>query len=380
MALCSLYPQCGGCKYCEYSEDEYRKHKYETFKNIIQNINQDTINYGEPIFISSGTRRRATMAFSNIKKQFKLGFNASKSHEIIDCKYCPILSQKLNDNLGNIRTFLQELCSEPYSYKKGKKLIKQGITNGDISLCDADNGIDITLELPFIPELNHRMIISENICKFSEIIRVSWRTSSNAQPETIVEKIKPIIHNSGYNVYISAGTFLQASKEGEQALINLVLKYIGDKQGKIADLFCGIGTFSYPLAQNKNNTIWAIDSSQELLNGFQSSVNKNQISNIKIEAKNLFKYPLDEKDLSSLDIVVFDPPRAGAKAQVEKLATCSHAPSTVIAVSCNPHSFVNDANTLLAGGYTMTEITMVDQFIYSGHTELVALFEKRNFL
>ena len=70
-------------------------------------------------------------------------------------------------------------------------------------------------------------------------------------------------------MFIPAGTFLQASNSGEQTLINLVLKYISDSQGNIADLFCGVGTFSYPLAANPKNKITAIDSSDELLNGFQ---------------------------------------------------------------------------------------------------------------
>ena len=154
------------------------------------------------------------------------------------------------------------------------------------------------------------------------------------------------------------------------------MKYIGEHKGRIADLFCGIGTFSYPLCRNQDNKITAIDSSPELLEGFKQSVNRNQIKNVKIEARNLFKYPLDEQELSQLDIVVFDPPRDGAATQVKNLADCSNAPQIVVAVSCNPHTFVNDANTLIDGGYTLKEITMVDQFIYSGHTELVALFEK----
>jgi 23S rRNA (uracil1939-C5)-methyltransferase len=153
------------------------------------------------------------------------------------------------------------------------------------------------------------------------------------------------------------------------------MKYIENDSGRIADLFCGIGTFSYPLCRNTSNKILAIDSSKELLEGFQQSVNRNQIPNIKIETRNLFKYPLNEQELSQFDVVVFDPPRAGAATQTEKLATSAKGPQKVIAVSCNPHTFVNDANTLIAGGYQIKKITMVDQFVYTRHCELVALFE-----
>jgi len=376
MMNCSLSQQCGGCIYQDLSTSEYQNQKIGFFSSILKGINQNHIPLGNPIFIPSGTRRRASFTFSYIKKQLKLGFNELKSHTIVDCHFCNLLTPRLNANLANIRSLLAELCSEPYSYKKGKKNITQTISGGEVFLCDADNGIDVIFDLPFIPELSHRMIISEHINRYPDIIRVSWRMKINNKPETILEKNKPVIINSGKNIYLPAGTFLQASIAGEQALIGLVNKYIGERSGNIVDLFCGIGTFSYPLSQNKNNQILAVDSSVELLDGFKQSINYNQITNIRIQARNLFKYPLDEQELKNVDIVVFDPPRAGAAAQVAELIKCVNGPKIIVAVSCNPHTFVNDANMLISGGYTIKEITMVDQFIYSKHTELVALFEK----
>ena len=173
---------------------------------------------------------------------------------------------------------------------------------------------------------------------------------------------------------------MQPSLESETALLALVLKYLGATRGKIADLFCGVGTFSYPLSALPDTKILAVDSSVSLLNGFRRSVNKNMIPNIEIIAKNLFKYPLDTAELKGLKAVVFDPPRAGAEAQVKQLAALpeSGRPEKIIAVSCNPHSFVRDANILLSGGYQLQEVTIVDQFVYSNHSELVALFTKQS--
>ena len=157
------------------------------------------------------------------------------------------------------------------------------------------------------------------------------------------------------------------------------MRYAGESGGKIADLFCGVGTFSYPLSKNIKNKIVAADSSRSLLEGFRQSVNKNMIPNIEIVEKNLFKYPLDEKELNGFDLVVFDPPRAGAEAQAKKIAAMgTSAPQKVIAVSCNPHSFVKDANILIGAGFKLEEITLVDQFAYSNHSELVALFTKKD--
>ena len=376
MAKCSLFPTCGGCQYRNMEESDYRREKLDKFAKVMHVIKQQDVKITDPIFIPEGTRRRAAMSFSYVKKHFCLGFNCSKSHEIADCHGCPILTPKLNANIENLRQLLSEICEESFPLKKGKKMLAHVLDKGDVLMCEAENGIDILLEFPYELSLTHRMIIAERANQYPDIIRISWRPSPTAQAETILEKTQPFIMNNGVRVYIAAGTFLQASAAGEKALIETVRKYLGQCTGKIADLFCGIGTFSYALAQDKNNKVYAADSCTALLKGFQNTINTNQITNIQVEARNLFKYPLDEKELASYTAVVFDPPRAGAVAQAEKIAKAEKRPSVVIAVSCNPHTFVNDANKLIEGGYTLKEVTMVDQFVYSSHTELVALFEK----
>ena len=376
---CPYQEICGGCAHRGMDEQAYRTWKEDKFLSIMKGLNQEEVKFGQSVFISDNTRRRASMAFHYRKGKVVLGFNEAQSKALVDCETCALLTPKINANLANIREMLVEICKIPVIEKgKGKKLNSITIADGDIWICEADNGLDIVLEFDNKVELGHRMVVFELTQKFDDIIRVSHRRKVGEEAEPIVEKIKPVIKIAETDVYIPAGTFLQASKQGEQALVDLVLKYLGETEGQIADLFCGVGTFSYPLAVNRKNKITAVDSSQSLLEGFRRTVNRNMIPNIEILTKNLFKYPLDEKELQDFEAVVFDPPRAGAAAQVAKLAAVSeaHKPSKVIAVSCNPYSFVKDANNLIAGGYKLREVTFVDQFIYSDHNELVALFTK----
>ena len=225
-------------------------------------------------------------------------------------------------------------------------------------------------------ELNHRLIISE-ICRTDDrIIRLSHRRKAMDDADTIIEKAKPFIKAGRYDVIIPAGTFLQPSAAGQEALGNLVMQYMQGVKGQIADLFCGVGTFSYLLADLPDVSITAVDSSPALLRGFQESVNRNRMPNVAIKRQNLFKYPLTAAELENFSAVVFDPPRAGAAAQCGELAAAGVKPPVVVAVSCNPATFVNDAAALLSGGYILQEITMVDQFVYSNHSELVAFFTK----
>ena len=373
---CEIYDSCGGCIYRNKQYEQYCKEKFETFKKTMAQISVDEIKINSPYFISDGCRRRATFAFEYKKKKLCLGFNERTSHQIFDIKKCPLLTTSLNNTLPFLKQLVEAICNEPYQVKKGKKITLQYITKGDVFVCEASNGIDVVLEYDAPLELNHRMLIFEMVSAQNSIVRISHRKSAFSDSETIIEKSRPYIKIGGYEVYIPAGTFLQPSQEGQDVLSALVLKYFENVKGNIADLFCGVGTFSYVLAQKDKVKITAVDSSSQLLKGFQDSVNKNKITNIKILNKNLFKYPFDENELKELDAILFDPPRAGAKAVCEKIALSQYKPDVLVAVSCNPNTFVNDAKTLISGGYKLKEITFVDQFIYSNHSELVAFFTK----
>ena len=92
------------------------------------------------------------------------------------------------------------------------------------------------------------------------------------------------------------------------------------------------------------------------------------------QQRDLFRRPLAASELKAFDAVVFDPPRQGAEAQARELAA-SAAP-TVVAVSCNPGTFARDARVLVNAGYRIVQVTPVDQFLFSPHVELVALFKK----
>lgn len=375
---CHYSEICGGCPFRHLTEADYQQKKIETFSKITANLKQQNIVFGEPVFIGDRSRRRAEFSFERRKGKLIFGFNARQTHEIADIERCELLTDNLNDIIPVIRDFLNRMCEIGITKKlKGKKLIKENIRQGQIFLTDCANGTDISLEVDFELSLEHRLLIAELLNSTPQIISFSHK-NRGGQTEIIAQKSAPFINIADRRIKIPSATFLQASEQSEKTLIGLVMKYAEGTTGNIADLFCGIGTFSYPLAANLKNKITAADSSEALLNEFQSNINRLMIPNIKILKRNLFKYPLQGDELNGFSLIVFDPPRAGAAEQVAKIAELEFEkkPQKIIAVSCNPHTFVNDANVLLSGGYCIKQITMVDQFNYSNHTELVALFEK----
>lgn len=367
---------CGGCPFRSLGLKAYRQNKTEDFKKTISLIKGATPIFDNHVFIDDGNRRRAEMSFEYIKKELKLGFNEERSHNIINIFHCAMLDERLNSLLLSLRAFLESFCQIKETVKSKKKKFETiSINKGKIYLLHADNGVDILLDLAQTPGLEHRLLVADFVNANQDICRFSWQINSTS-PETVVEKHPPELYIKDYAIEIPQGAFLQATKASETAMIEQVLNYINPLRGKIADLFCGLGTFTYPLAQTKSNEIIAADSSALSLKGLEKALNRNQIQNVKVINQNLFKYPFDKDELKGVKAVVIDPPRAGAHEQCRTLANLPQdiKPLKIVFISCNPKTFVYDAELLLEGGYTFERVTLIDQFVYSKHQELIALF------
>lgn len=365
--------KCGGCAYRDMGEKAYRCYKEENFMQNMARISSDII-IDEPIFINDGKRRRAEMGFLFNKNELKIGFNEEKSHILIDVNYCLMLTEKLNEILPQLHKFMLEFCMIPLVIKNKKKITTQYITKGSVYMLAADNGIDIVLKIPQEPGLEHRLLIADFVNSIPDICRLSWEVNGQ-KAETVAMKNMPEINVADCLIEVPQNVFLQASKAAETAMIDKVKEYLGKTRGKIADLFCGLGTFTYPLAKLSGNEIIASDSYEPALKGLQRALNRNQLQNVKIINRNLFKYPFDKDDLKDVNVVIMDPPRAGAHEQCREIAKLPNQdkPQKIIFISCNPNTFVYDANILVETGYKLERVTLVDQFVYSKHQELIAL-------
>jgi 23S rRNA (uracil1939-C5)-methyltransferase len=167
-------------------------------------------------------------------------------------------------------------------------------------------------------------------------------------------------------------SFLQSTAESERFLQAYVLQHIG-KAKAVTDLFCGIGTFALPLAAQAK--VQAFDSDAAMIAALVAASRATKgLKPLLAERRDLFRRPLMASELNAFDAVVLDPPRAGAAAQAEQLATSKVG--RIVYVSCNPASFARDARTLIGAGFTMGPVTPLDQFLWSAQLELAATFEK----
>jgi len=159
------------------------------------------------------------------------------------------------------------------------------------------------------------------------------------------------------------GAFLQATAEGETALLAVVRDAIGPAR-RVVDLFAGCGTFALPLAEPAE--VHAVEGDAKLLAALDKGFRMAEgLKKVTTETRDLFRRPLEPDEFKGVEAVVIDPPRAGAEAQSHTLAK-SKVP-VIAAVSCNPITFA-----LVAAGYALDWVQVVDQFRWSAHVELVA--------
>lgn len=321
---CIYFGKCGGCVWQDLSPKDYitKKESFvlHAFKDVGLAITLEPI-----VLIPTGTRRRACFAFMGNH----FGFNEAKSHKIVDINVCPLLTPALNNVLPILKATVAKLKS-----------------SGDCFVLETPSGLDIHIKdkkgQPKLAELETLATLSAK----SSIARVTY----NDTP--IFEKIPlPAL----------ADDFMQPSMKGEQALCNLILTEIGNAR-KAVDLFCGQGTFTKPLIE-KGLKVLGYDNSEAV-----STLGPNGIQ------RDLFRNPLTVEELNEIDLVVLDPPRAGALNQTTQLAQ-SNIP-TIIMISCNPKTAARDIKMLADNGWQIQKITPVDQFTYSNHIELVCILKK----
>ena len=142
---------------------------------------------------------------------------------------------------------------------------------------------------------------------------------------------------------------------------------------RIADLFCGVGTFTFRLAAIA--PVYAADFAAGAVRALTAALaSAPGLKGVTAEARDLTRRPVLAEELKKTEVVVFDPPRAGAAGQTAELARSKAA--RVIGVSCNPATFARDARVLVDAGFSLDRVLPVDQFLWSPHIELVGVFSR----
>jgi 23S rRNA (uracil1939-C5)-methyltransferase len=352
---CPHFGPCGGCQVQHLAAPVYTEWKRGLLVNALsrQGIEGEV---GALVETPARSRRRASLAARRGGSGVFLGFNEAGSSRIIDLTDCVVLRPEITALLPPLRAVLAGILPQNGGADLTVTLLEDGI---DLVVV-ADNKLDLAMR--------------ERLAEFAvaqDLARLSWRGADEFN-DPVAHRRSGVIRFDGIPVTIPPGGFLQASAEGEAALTGLVRDGVGAAR-KIADLFCGAGTFALPLAGGAHVT--AIDGEAAAIDALATAARRGgRGERVAAQRRDLFRQPLTAVELKGFDAVVFDPPRAGARDQAEALA--ASAVPLVVAVSCNPSSLARDARILVDGGYRLERATPVDQFLWSTHLEAVAVFRK----
>jgi 23S rRNA (uracil1939-C5)-methyltransferase len=359
--VCPHFGTCGGCTLQHLEDGLYAAWKRETVIKALARHGLDDVPVEPLVRIPAATRRRARFtARRGGGGAVAIGFYARGTHRIVDIGVCAVLESGLVALIAPLRELLARLLSP------GDK--------AEIAVNGTDSGLDVVIIAAADPSLDQREALV-GFANAQDLARLSWQRAAPAAtiPETVVERRTVRQLFSGVPVALPPRAFLQASPAGEAALVELVTEGVGEAK-RIADLFAGAGTFTFALAGRAR--VHAVEASKPMAEALRQAANRSNLAHaIEVSVRDLMARPLTGDELAPFDAVVFDPPRAGAKASAAALG--ASGVGRVVAASCNAASFARDARILVDGGYRLDRVVAVDQFRWTPHLEIVASFTRR---
>tara|TARA_B100000686_G_C16765086_1_gene961241 strand:+ start:833 stop:2095 length:1263 start_codon:yes stop_codon:yes gene_type:complete len=350
---CKHFNECGGCVAQHMGVDFYQKWKLSLVNNVL-NGRIFFPNSSSLLSVDKSTRRRLRMAFVRLKGEVILGFRKARSKKIVDITHCPIATNGINSFITKLRCFLF-----------------QGPKSGEITITEGSNGFDVLISAAQEPTHELRKLAADFCCS-TNVIRLAWRIQGQ-EPELFLLVDKPQIFFGPAKVEFPVNCFLQPTEQGESFLREFSYQAICDA-ASIIDLYAGCGTFSIPLAM-AGKRVHSVE-----INPEQVEVIQVNAQNLKLTAqvRDLRRQPISQTQLDNFDVAIINPPRAGAVEQIKKLSQSKL--KHILYISCNPKSFVRDAEILINGNFQLCAMQAIDQFLWSFHIEIAALFiqEKSN--
>ena len=316
-APCEYFGACGGCDFQQLNYRAQLAAKVEIIKDCLTRIGKIN-DFGAIEIVASpspfGYRARAAWHLDT--RQRKFGYFKRRSHEVIDVKKCPILNAEMQNALTDLREKI-----EWETFWSSTVELEAAAADGKISV----------------------------------------------YADEIIEPTQPLVFEAkGEKFSYAANCFFQ----GNPLLIEkLIESAVGDAGGANAlDLYCGVGLFSLPLAR-RFASVAGVEGNDKAIDFAEQSAELARLANVKFHRRTAADF-LRENELSAIDFILLDPPRAGAEKEViERIIQIK--PARIAYVSCEPSMLARDLRILIDGGYKTEKITALDLFPQTHHVETV---------
>ncbi|MFN3522325.1 MAG: class I SAM-dependent RNA methyltransferase [Phenylobacterium sp.] len=353
---CPHFGACGGCALQHWEHGAYLAWKVERLRATLarQHIETELL---APFAAAPATRRRLALhARAGRRDAARLGYKARKSWSLVEVDTCVIADPRLVAALPA----LARLAAPLFEHPKSAPTLHVTLTGA---------GLDIDISGV---ERKSGGLSADSRLRVAEVAAQSDFARVTLDGEVAYLARQPTVAFGPAVVALPAGAFLQATPQAEAAMVAFVTAQAAGAH-RIADLYCGAGTFTFPLAALA--PVYAADGAAPAVAALKAAIaTAPGLKAITPEARDLVRRPMLAEEMKKTDLVVFDPPRAGAAEQAAEIARSGVA--RVIGVSCNPATFARDARTLIDAGFRLERILPVDQFLWSAHMELIGVFAR----
>jgi 23S rRNA (uracil1939-C5)-methyltransferase len=353
---CPHFGVCGGCALQHWAHEPYLAWKVERLRTTLARQHLEA-QFAPAFAAAPATRRRVALhARKGSRDAARLGYKQRKSWDLVDIAVCPISDPRIQAAIPALKRLAAPLFEHPKSAPTLHVTLTDTGLDIDISGVEARSG-GLSADA--------RVQLAERAAE-ADFARVTLAG------EVAYMARQPSVRLGPARVALPAGAFLQATPGAEAAMADFVAEAAAGAT-RIADLYCGVGTFTFRLAEIA--PVHAADFAPEAVQALSAALaTAPRLKGVTAEARDLVRRPVLAEELKKTDVAVFDPPRAGAAEQAAELARSGVA--RVIGVSCNPATFGRDARTLVDAGFRLERVKPVDQFLWSPHIELVGVFSR----
>lgn len=354
---CRHFGACGGCALQHWAGEPYRAWKAEQIRIQLSMEGLETEIL--PAFAAppASRRRVALHARKGGKGQgARLGFKERRSWNLVPIEECPVTDPRLVAALPALARLAEPFLEHPKSAPTLHVTLTGTGLDIDVTGVERKSG-------GLSADARMRAAMAAGEGDFARVTMAGEIVYGARQP---LVKLGPAV------VALPPGSFLQAVPAAERAMVDFAVR---EAQGasRIADLYCGVGTFTFRLAEI--GQVYAAEMSPLAIAALKAAIGATPgIKPITAEARDLVRRPVLSTELAKTDVVVIDPPRAGAAEQTAEIAKSKVA--KVVGVSCNPQTFAKDARALVDAGFRLEKVLPVDQFVWSPHIELVGVFSR----
>lgn len=347
---CRHFGTCGGCVAQHMGDGLYARWKESIVREAFAQRGLRDAPIAPLVRCAPASRRRAVLTTEARAGQVRLGYHGRRSHDLVAITDCSVLSPAIASQFDALARLAAALH----------------VDDARLNVLATASGLDVAITT------DTKRIAPQAATVIGRIAGEQGYARVTVNGNPIAARVQPTLDMGGASVVPPPGGFVQAVEAAEVAMRERVLAAI-PKAKRVADLFCGLGAFTYALAQRTR--VLAADNDKAALAALGHAVRHAQgLKPVEPLLRDLFRDPLAPKELEDFDAVVLDPPRAGAQAQAEALARAGVP--TVVYVSCNPATLARDARLLIDGGYALENVTPIDQFLYSDHVEAVAVLRR----